>query len=417
MRAITFLKNKNDNLYYSLSIFMNLDVQRSLFVLYLLQLGITQGEIGFLQSFLFFSCVALEIPSGLLADRYGRKFSLMLGFLGLFISGIGFLLFSSFIPFVIIFCLFGASIAMGSGSDRALLYDNLLAEHRTEEYPKILSRARAIGAISLGLSMLLGGALQDTWSWNSVYIFFAISKLIGALVVIFIPETKLPSMSPPPNKKNDITNKKTETIFTSLISFFRSKKGAFLIPLFIGYALFELSTIPLFIYGQPFFSMQGLEVPTIAGIYAAIEAISAVMFMAAGFICSRFSLGIIAFTTTITVTFLILTLSLNIGTFTSIVSFLLIMSLPAIYETSYETYIHDNVESRIRASCLSVANLVNSVIIGISYAIFGGLLDIYGFSLTLIIVAASCFIGLLGVSTTLMLGGQKNNLEQQSRTF
>lgn len=93
------------------------------------------------------------------------------------------------------------------------------------------------------------------------------------------------------------------------------------------------------------------------------------------------------------------------------------MSLPAIYETSYETYIHDNVESRIRASCLSVANLVNSVIIGISYAIFGGLLDIYGFSLTLIIVAASCFIGLLGVSTTLMLGGQKNNLEQQSRTF
>jgi MFS family permease len=396
---------------------MNLDVQRSLFVLYLLQLGITQGEIGFLQSFLFFSCVALEIPSGLLADRYGRKFSLMLGFLGLFISGIGFLLFSSFIPFVIIFCLFGASIAMGSGSDRALLYDNLLAEHRTEEYPKILSRARAIGAISLGLSMLLGGVLQDTWSWNSVYIFFAISKLIGALVVIFIPETKLPSMSPPPNKKSDITNKKTETIFTSLISFFRSKKGAFLIPLFIGYALFELSTIPLFIYGQPFFSMQGLEVPTIAGIYAAIEAISAVMFMAAGFICSRFSLGIIAFTTTITVTFLILTLSLNIGTFTSIVSFLLIMSLPAIYETSYETYIHDNVESRIRASCLSVANLVNSVIIGISYAIFGGLLDIYGFSLTLIIVAVSCFIGLLGVSTTLMLGGQKNNLEQQSRTF
>ena len=417
MRALKLLKNKNDNLYYFLSIFMNLDVQRSLFVLYLLQLGITQGEIDFLQSFLFFSCVALEIPSGLLADRYGRKFSLMIGFLGLFISGVGFLLFSSFIPFAIIFCLFGASIAMGSGSDRALLYDNLLAEHRTEEYPKILSRARAIGAISLGLSMLLGGVLHDTWSWNSVYIFFAISKLIGALVVIFIPETKLPSMSPLPNKKSDMTNKKTETIFTSLISFFRSKKGAFLIPLFIGYALFELSTIPLFIYGQPFFSMQGLDIPIIAGIYAAIEAISAVMFMAAGFICSRFSLGIIAFTTTITVTFLIFTLSLNIGTITSIVSFLLIMSLPAIYETSYETYIHDNVESRIRASCLSVANLVNSVIIGISYAIFGGLLDIYGFSLTLIIVAASCFIGLLGVSTTLMLGGQRNNLEKQSRTF
>lgn len=413
MGSFNFLKNKNDNLYYSLSIFLNLDVQRSLFVLYLLQLGITQGEIGILQSFLFFSSVALEIPSGLLADRYGRKFSLIIGFLGLFISGVGFLLFSSFIPFAIIFCLFGASIAMSSGSDRALLYDNLLAEHRAEDYPKILSRARAIGAVSLGLSMLLGGVLQDTWSWNCVYIFFAISKLIGALTVTLIPEIKLPPVSLNTNKERGMSSKNTEGLFTALINFFRSKNGAFLIPLFIGYALFELSTIPLFIYGQPFFSIQGLEVPIIAGIYAGVEAISAVMFMGAGFICARFSLGAIAFTTTLAVTLLLFILSLNIGTTTSIASFLLIMSLPAIYETSYETYIHDNVDSRIRASCLSVANLVNSVIIGISYTVFGGLLDVYGFSLTLIIVAATCFFGLLGVSITLLIGGRKTRLNNQ----
>ncbi|WLH70875.1 MFS transporter [Pseudomonas sp. FP2309] len=413
MTGLEFLKNKNDNLYYSLSIFMNMDVQRSLFVLYLLQLGITQGEIGILQSFLFFSSVALEIPSGLLADRYGRKSSLIIGFLGLSLSGVGFLLFSSFIPFAIIFCLFGASIAMGSGADRALLYDNLLAENRTAEYPKILSRARAIGAVSLGLSMLLGGVLQDAMSWNSVYIFFAISKLIGALVVIFLPEVKLPSLSLNPNNKSDIRNEKADGAFTSLIKFFRSKKGAFLIPLFIGYALFELSTIPLFIYGQPFFSMQGLEIPIIAGIYAAVEAVSALMFMAAGFICSKHSLGIIAFTTTGIVALLLFILSLNIGILTSIAAFLLIMSLPAIYETSYETYIHDNVESRIRASCLSVANLVNSVIIGISYTVFGGLVDIYGFSLTLLIVAATCFAGLFGVGTTLLLGEQKAQSKKQ----
>lgn len=315
---------------------MNLDVQRSLFVLYLLQLGITQGEIGILQSFLFFSCVALEIPSGLLADRYGRKYSLIIGFSGLFLSGIGFLLFSSFIPFAIIFCLFGASIAMGSGSDRALLYDNLLAENRTAEYPKILSRARAIGAVSLGLSMFVGGVLQDTLSWNSVYIVFAVSKLIGAFVVTFITEAKPPPTSLTPNEKINIRNEETEGVFTSLTRFFRSKKGAFLIPLFIGFALFELSTIPLFIYGQPFFSMQGLEIPTIAGIYAAVEAVSALMFMAAGFICSRLSLGIIAFTTTGIVTLLLFILSFNIGIVTSIAAFLLIMSLPALYETSYE---------------------------------------------------------------------------------
>lgn len=386
---------------------MNLDVQRSLFVLYLLQLGITQGEIGILQSFLFFSSVALEIPSGLIADRYGRKFSLIIGFLGLFISGIGFLLFSSFTPFAIIFCLFGASIAMGSGSDRALLYDNLLAEHRSEEYPLILSRARAIGAVSLGLSMLLGGILQDTLSWSSVYIFFAISKLIGAIVATFTSEIKLPPTSLNPGKATELSNERAEETLTLFVNFFRSKKGAFLIPLFIGYALFELSTIPLFIYGQPFFSMQGIEVPIIAAIYAAVEAISAVMFIFAGFICSRFSLGLISFTTTSIATFLLFILSLGVGPTLSVAIFLIIMSLPAIYETSYETYIHEHTESRIRASCLSAANLVNSIIIGFSYIAFGNLLDIYGFSLTLIIVAASCFTGLFGVGTTLLLGRQQ----------
>jgi len=387
---------------------MNLDVQRGLFVLYLLQLGITQGQIGILQSFLFFSCVALEIPSGLLADRYGRKHSLILGFLGLFISGIGFLLFSDFIPFALIFCLFGASIAMGSGADRALLYDNLLAENRTEEYPRIISRARAIGAVSLGLSMLLGGALQEAMSWNSVYIFFAISKLIGAIMVSFMTEKNPLSTSLNPSAKSRVPNREAEGVFNSLVRFFRSKNGAFLIPLFIGFALFELSTVPLFIYGQPFFSLQGLDVTLIAGIYAAVEAISAVVFMVAGYVCSRFSLGIVAFSTTFIITLLLLILSMDIGVNASAASFLLIMSLPAIYETSYETYIHDNVDSRIRASCLSAANLVNSVIIGASYTVFGGLVDRYGLSSTLVIVAVFCLIGLLGVITTLLLGAQKS---------
>ncbi|WP_241150149.1 MFS transporter [Pseudomonas sp. 2995-1] len=421
MSTLGFYKAKNNKPYYLLSIFMNLDVQRSLFVLYLLQLGVTQGEIGILQSFLFFSSVALEIPSGLIADRYGRRLSLIIGFLGLSLSGIGFLIFTSFIPFAIIFCLFGASIAMGSGSDRALLYDNLLAEHRAEEFPKVLSRARAIGAVSLGLSMILGGILQDSWSWNSVYIAFAASKLIGALIATLTPELKLPSISHQENKIPSISNHKTESTSTSLVNFFRTKNGAFLIPLFIGYALFELSTIPLFIYGQPFFSMRGLEAPMIAGIYAAVEAISAGVFIAAGFICSRLSLGIIALTTTCITTFLLFILSLDLGITISIAAFVLTMSLPAIYETAYETYIHENVESRIRASCVSFANLVNSVIIGISYTVFGGLLDRHGFSLTLIIIAVCCFTGLLGVNATLLLGRQiahsKNKKLESSRFF
>lgn len=393
---------KSDSLFYSLSVFLNLDIQRGVFVLYLLQIGITQSEIGILQSILFFSCMLLEVPSGLMADKYGRKITIIFGFVGLALSGCGFILFSTFLPFAILFFLFGASIAMGSGSDRALLYDNLLSEGREKEYPRILSTARAVGAIALGISMFIGGVIQDTWSWNGVYLMFAASKFIGAIVVVFIPEMRISAEGVLSEDGKSVSIKHSGGVLHSLVSFFRSKRGGYLIPLFIGYALFELSTIPLFIYGQPFFLEKGLSIPFIAGVYASIEVVSALMFMMASGICSRYSLGVIGAITTVIATMLLYVLSLDIGMILSIVVFLLIMSLPSIYEVSYENFIHENVDSHIRASCLSLANLFNSVIIGISYIAFGSLLDKYGFSVTLLIVAAVCVSSVAGLVITLL---------------
>lgn len=121
-------------------------------------------KLEFFSQSCFFANVALEVPSGLFADRYGRRAALFSGFIGLVLNGIGFLLFTSFLPFAILFCIYGFSLAMSSGSDRALLYDNLVATGREWEYAKILSRVRSVGALSLGASMLAGGLLYETWS-------------------------------------------------------------------------------------------------------------------------------------------------------------------------------------------------------------------------------------------------------------
>ena len=400
-----------ENLFYVMTVFLNMDVQRSLFVLYLLQIGFSHGKIGILQSILFFANVALEIPSGLLADRYGRRVALFSGFVGLVLNGIGFLLFTSFLPFAILFCIYGFSLAMSSGSDRALLYDNLVATGREGEYAKILSRIRSVGALSLGASMLAGGLLYETWSWNGVYIIFAVSKLIGAILVVFLPEFKInkttqsetvSAQKEPTNSENAAEGTRQPSNVRLIIKFFLSVKGRTLLPLFVGYGLFESAIIPLYIYAQDLFANKGLSIPVIAAVYTGVEIITAGMFVMAGTVANRWPLGRISCVTTVVITGLLFILSLKTEPVITIGVFLLIMSLPAFYETSYETYINKHIESQIRASCLSVSNLIISVLIGISYTIFGIILDQYSFSTALMIVAVVCLFGFGGVIISLI---------------
>ena len=123
---------------------------------------------------------------------------------------------------------------MSSGSDRALLYDNLVAKGREGEYAKILPRVRSVGALSLGVSMLAGGLFHEIWSWNGVYIIFTASKFIGAILVVFLPEFKInkttqdeavPAQKEPAEMKDTTEETKQPSNLLLLIKFFKSPKG------------------------------------------------------------------------------------------------------------------------------------------------------------------------------------------------
>jgi MFS family permease len=88
--------------------------------------------------------MACEVPSGVVADRLGRKSTLLLGAL---VNGAGCFLFAaadSFALFATGEVLFALGTAMISGADSAMLYDSLAAEGRESEYPKAEGSAQAI---------------------------------------------------------------------------------------------------------------------------------------------------------------------------------------------------------------------------------------------------------------------------------
>ena len=73
--------NRSSRAYFLYYIASQAVFDRGIFILFLLSQGFSDVEIGLLQSILFASAFILEIPTGLLGDKYGRKKSVITGLL------------------------------------------------------------------------------------------------------------------------------------------------------------------------------------------------------------------------------------------------------------------------------------------------------------------------------------------------
>ena len=392
-----------DRLFYAFTLFYNMDIQRGLFILFLLQAGITQGEVGLLQFILFLTSLLLEVPSGILADKYGRKATLLTGMIALVINGIGMLLFDNFLPFAILFALYGTSVALTSGADRALLYDNLMAQHRQNEFSKIISRSRAIAEISLGAAILAGGLIQDTFGWDFVYITFAVCKLFGAFVVVFMPELQ-PEIE---TEKQNTPPAESQNISTQAYAFFTSKSGLCLLPLFIGFSLMQAGIGPLFIFAQDYLRTLDISIPFITMTYTAINGLTAFLFLYADRVNDRFSLFTIALWTTILLCLGLWGMTQLTNNIIIVGVMITILSITAFYETAYDTYINNHIKSSIRATCLSMAGLIESSFLAISFALFGYMVELYNYNTAFIVLSALCAMGMIGVIITIRLNPSK----------
>lgn len=101
----------------------------------------------------------LEVPSGYLSDRIGRRITLILASLATVI-GTALLSFGDgFLMFALAQVCLGASTAFNSGTDSALLYESLAANERENEIEAQELKAWRYSFTSLALSAVAGGGL------------------------------------------------------------------------------------------------------------------------------------------------------------------------------------------------------------------------------------------------------------------
>jgi len=101
----------------------------------------------------------LQVPSGVIADRYSRRRILAVAQLGRATGFAVWLVYPHFWGFLVGLVLWGIKSAFTSGTFEALLYDELKARGATGTYTQVFGRTRAVQAIGVLLAALGAAAV------------------------------------------------------------------------------------------------------------------------------------------------------------------------------------------------------------------------------------------------------------------
>jgi len=174
-------------------------------------ISLTQVQI--LQSWFMLWIFILEIPTGIIADYLGRKYSMAMGAVVISIAALIYGSVPSFQIFLIGEFFFAMAIALMSGADSALLYDTLKQEGREDDSKKIFGRARSFTLLGIFISAPLGGFIASKLGLNSPMLFSAFPFLLAAIVAWTIKE--------PENKNKTSESKRYLIIAKKGLSYFQ----------------------------------------------------------------------------------------------------------------------------------------------------------------------------------------------------
>lgn len=160
--------------------------------------GLGRSSVFLIQAFYTLAVLALEIPSGYLADVVGRRRTLIMAAvvfpLGLTVYALG----RSFAAFVAAELILAVGNSFRSGCDSALLYDSLVELDRTDEYKRFEGRSFFFTRVGTASASVLGGALAVVALRLPFWVNVATGSLMLPVALSFVEpaRTKLRAESP-----------------------------------------------------------------------------------------------------------------------------------------------------------------------------------------------------------------------------
>lgn len=368
---------RNISVSYVYNFLLQLNITSAIWVLYLSFKGMSLIEIGILESIYHITGVLFELPTGIIADLYGKKFSVVTGRILSVISCILMITSNSFWGFGLAFVLSAASMNLNSGAGEALVYDSLKSLGEEEKYKKIWGNLAFLMSIGQGIAVLLGGVLADI-EFLYAYICGTIIQ-IAALIAAY-------NFNEPPINKDYGEKQQGNPILCQLITsvkVLRTRKVVLYLILFSS-LIGSLQTT-VFFYSQQYFSDMSYSKTAIAIICALSSLIEAISSKYAYKLENLLKLkGTLISVSLINIFSLI---GLAFIKDLSVVFFLLTSITGGLAFTIFSDYINSRIPSEYRATILSFDSLCFSAFMISVFPIFGILAEKNGFSITFGIIA------------------------------
>lgn len=374
---------RNLKLLYVIRIVRSFGVFAPVIVLFYQENGLSQTEVFALQSIFALAVLLLEVPSGYFADVFGRRLSVILGGVLAAIGFGGYSFAMSFPVFVLFEVVLGLGLSFLSGADQALARDSLIALGKEHEHRRFEAKSHEYGSWASALAAIAGGLIALI-SLRSTIIAQAIIEALLIPAAILLVE--------PPRTKPTATQNPWQEVRRIVRYSLREHQQ---IKWLIAYsAVVTVMTHTMFWLNQPLFTEMGVPL----GWFGLL---TAGLFISQGF-SARASdwyerrLGkkraLTSFVLIGTVCYLLVGSFLHVAILPILLGFQFIRgaAMPVMRD-----YINEHVESSIRATVLSVSNLVRQLLYTVIGPVIGFIVDQYSLGIGLYFSAA--FYGALGL--------------------
>lgn len=231
-------------------------------VLFYLHRGLGIDEVFYLSIFFAVTSLLFEIPSGYLADRIGRKKTLLLGTLFFILTYVSYLSVQGFWWFAIPFVFSAIGYACFSGTEEALLYDSLKEMGKEGEMNRFNGKMHAAKHFMKMFTPLLGALIARElleWQFQLLIVIDILAMTTSLVLVLFIQE---------PDHKRDVLAEEIGVYRESLRTI---RQSPFLFRAAMNNAMIFLISFVVWRMYQPYLFDRGVTIFWLGIFYAALQ--------------------------------------------------------------------------------------------------------------------------------------------------
>ncbi|MBP9759181.1 MFS transporter [Candidatus Dojkabacteria bacterium] len=306
--------------------------------------------IGLIETVLIVTTTLAEIPTGAVADLFGKKKTLILAFL---LEAIGAYMmafapnYTTILWSVFIMCVGGAFY---SGTLDALVFDSLKSDGKSDNFDKVISNLGSISLIAPAICSIIGGLVYG-FDPRLPFILNAIGYTLGLIATLFLVEPKV-------DTEKFSFNTFTAQTRSGLFELFKNTDIRFqtILMLSIGFVVVISSEMV-----DGFLSFEfGFTDKQMGVLWSVIFILSAIASQLTPAINKLFglkkSLFLVGFV--MAITFII---SPYIGLILGGLSLIMRSSLQGIFGNLSSVVINNNTESKFRATTISTFNMIKNI--------------------------------------------------------